>query len=355
MIAAVSPETRSVQSIPRAKVTSHDVAIAGRVRICFHKEESYGMSAVTYQILLDLKAQDCYENLDILWKTSIMFGAPRPAWSGMMQFVHRGHHPGKASIMFLPIIDMNPSDNTCIYSTLLFIGDHARKHGVTPILTFDQPLWWKAFMIIEAEPEESNLRRIVLCLGGFHTEMSFLGCIGHLMDSSGLQEMLESIYTPTAVVHMLSGKAIARAIRAHFIVDAALNALILRSVLNAPLPCQPDIPEYNDNDGPDIAEIADSGNNQYLDEAHTLYEKLMSGNMCAEEACSSNILEKIKYSLKKNIEYVKKSSALWVQSMIDILRKFIRAERTGNWELHLQSIQAMLPYMAASGHNSYMH
>ena len=40
-------------------------------------------------------------------------------------------------------------------------------------------------------------------------------------------------------------------------------------------------------------------------------------------------------------------------SMMDILRKFIRAERTGNWELHLQSIQAMLPYMAASGHNSY--
>ena len=33
-------------------------------------------------------------------------------------------------------------------------------------------------------------------------------------------------------------------------------------------------------------------------------------------------------------------------SMIDILRKrkFIRAERTGNWELHLQSTQAMLPY-----------
>ena len=39
--------------------------------------------------------------------------------------------------------------------------------------------------------------------------------------------------------------------------------------------------------------------------------------------------------------------------MIDILCKFIRAERTGNWELHLHSIQAMLPYMAASGHNSY--
>ena len=84
----------------------------------------------------------------------------------------------------------------------------------------------------------------------------------------------------------------------------------------------------------------------------------MSGDICAEEEFSSNVLEKIKDSLKKNAESVKKSSitsALWVQymSMIDILRKFIRAERTGNWELHLQFIQPMLPYMAASGHNSY--
>jgi len=35
--------------------------------------------------------------------------------------------------------------------------------------------------------------------------------------------------------------------------------------------------------------------------------------------------------------------------MIDILHKFIIAERNGNWELHLQAIQNVLPYMAASG------
>ena len=60
----------------------------------------------------------------------------------------------------------------------------------------------------------------------------------------------------------------------------------------------------------------------------------MSGDICAEEAYSSNVPENIKDSLKKNAESVKKSSrtsALWVQymSMIDILCKFIRAERTG--------------------------
>ena len=87
MIAAVTPETSSGRSIPRAKVTSLDVAIVGRVQIHFHKGESCRMSAVTYPKLLDV-AQDCYENLDLLWKTSAMFGAPGPAWSGMMQFVH---------------------------------------------------------------------------------------------------------------------------------------------------------------------------------------------------------------------------------------------------------------------------
>ena len=347
MIVAITPGTSPGQSIPRAKVTSLDVAAIGRVKIHFHKEESHGMSAVTYQKLLDLKAQNCYENLDVLWKTSITFGSPRPAWSGMMQFVHLGDHPGKASVMFLPIIDMNPSDSTCIYSTLMFVCEHAQRHGVTPILTFDQPLWWKALMIIESEPKESDLRGIVLRLGGFHTEMSFLGSIGHLMDSSGLQEMLESIYAPNAVVHMLSGKAIARAVRGHFIVDAALNALLLHSGFNAPLPCQPI-----------EADVEIATKNHDVDEALTLYEKLMAGEISAEEVCSSKVLERIKDNLKNHSDSMKKSSrtsALWVQymHMIDILRKFIKAERTGNWELHLQAIQDMLPYMAASGHNSY--
>ena len=39
--------------------------------------------------------------------------------------------------------------------------------------------------------------------------------------------------------------------------------------------------------------------------------------------------------------------------MIDILRNFVKAERTGNWRLHLQCVHDMLPYFAASGHRLY--
>lgn len=51
-----------------------------------------------------------------------------------------------------------------------------------------------------------------------------------------------------------------------------------------------------------------------------------------------------------------RTTALWIQylEMVDILRSFIRAERTANWELHLEALTRMLPYLAASGHNLYV-
>ena len=39
--------------------------------------------------------------------------------------------------------------------------------------------------------------------------------------------------------------------------------------------------------------------------------------------------------------------------MLDILQQFSKAERMGNWQLHLKSTYEMLPYFAASGHNLY--
>ena len=58
----------------------------------------------------------------------------------MMQAVNNGEHPGESSITFLPMIDMDPGDMSCIYLTLLFVSAQASSHNVTPVVTFDQPL-----------------------------------------------------------------------------------------------------------------------------------------------------------------------------------------------------------------------
>ena len=120
---------------------------------------------------------------------------------------------------------------TCIYSALHFLADRARHHNAKPVVGFDQPLWWKGLMIIDNEPVDSDLKNIVLHLGGFHLEMSFVGCIGHLRSASGLQHVLELVYASNAVTYMLTCKEIARTVRAHMLVDAALNGLLLGSCL----------------------------------------------------------------------------------------------------------------------------
>ena len=140
-------------------------------------------------------------------------------------------HAGKSSDIFLPMIDLTPSDPTCVRSTLEYLSDHARHHGVTPVITFDQQLWWVAFMIVESQPADSPLHQIVLILGGFHTEMSFLGTIGSLMAGSGLKEVMSQIYADGSVDQMLCGKAVA-----HLLIDSVLNTIATSHMFAIPLP-----------------------------------------------------------------------------------------------------------------------
>ena len=108
----VTPGTKNSNQILRVKVTPKDIAAVGRVPVYYHN--SVGMTAVVFEKLHNFKAEDPTAYLDVLWKSSILFGSPRPAWSGMMQLVHCGSIPGKSSVMFLPMIDINPSDTSCI-------------------------------------------------------------------------------------------------------------------------------------------------------------------------------------------------------------------------------------------------
>ena len=61
--------------------------------------------------------------------------------------------------------------------------------------------------------------------------MSFLGSIGSLVNGSGLHELLETCYGPNSVDHIMSGKAVSRALRGHFLLEAALMTRIRDSIL----------------------------------------------------------------------------------------------------------------------------
>ena len=185
MIAATTPSTESIQRVPRINVVAEDIAAIGTVNITPFMPTCDGMQSLCYEELHTIQKDDPTLRLDDMWRVSLSGRSPRPAWSGMMQMVHTGEHPGESSVLFLPMIDFDPGNMSCVHSTRKCICELAAKYNVTPIITFDQPLWWKSLQVIEGQPENSPLRSIVLRLGGFHTEMSFIGSIG-LMAGSGL-------------------------------------------------------------------------------------------------------------------------------------------------------------------------
>lgn len=343
IIASVTPKTVQTLQVARRAVSAEDIAQVGRINIRHFTSVCGGMQSFLYDTLpasTDLSQSS--SNVDLLWKISLNVRSPRPSWTGMMQMVQKGEHRGEASIMFLPMIDLNPGDMDCINSTLHFVCQHAQRYGVTPILTFDQPLWWKALTIVQSEPVDSKLRSIVLRLGGFHTLMSFLGCIGHLMSGTGLKELLEVAYASNTTTHMMSGKAVSRAIRGHLLVDAALNTQLASKAF------QMDLPGDGDGERTLPAELNDAGD---------LYDALMSGDQTVSDIESSKVMDVIGDKINQVIDTMRdqRTARLWLQymEMVDILRHFLKSERTGDWILHLQTLRAMLPYLAASGHNHY--
>ena len=135
------------------------------------------------------------------------FKKQQPSWSGFMQKYLNGDHSEKATVNFLPIINLNSSNEFCIYSTLLFVEQQAQQLDIpTLCITFDQSLFIKAFEISKAKS-----MNIVIRLGGFYLLMSFLVGIGTIMGGSGLAETMEAIYAQNHVIHMLDGKAYPRA------------------------------------------------------------------------------------------------------------------------------------------------
>ena len=90
-------------------------------------------------------------NYTLLWHYSWCFRQSNCNWSGFMRSITQGSGTQrKDQISFAPIIDLNPSDENCVYSTLLYICDQANKLRVeVPSVTFDQPLWQKSVSIIE--------------------------------------------------------------------------------------------------------------------------------------------------------------------------------------------------------------
>ena len=66
------------------------------------------------------------------------------------------------------------------------------------------------------------------------------------------------------------------------------------------------------------------------------------------------LTEHIQY-LKDKLSAMSRTAKFWIQHLdyIQVLKLFIRAERTGNWSLHIVALSKMINVFAATGHINY--
>ena len=132
IVANVTPRVTNASIIRRVSVTARDIAQVGKIDIRHYMAPTSGMNKLEYQkiLLSEIKSSEEMAKVDLLWKCTFAVRPQRPGWSGFMQLIAEGDHPGASSVRFLPMIDMEPGDLSCIYSTLCFVINHTNRDKV---------------------------------------------------------------------------------------------------------------------------------------------------------------------------------------------------------------------------------
>ena len=97
-----------------------------------------------YEKLISAVVAPSEFKFDALWQAAGLFSStekPRANWNGFMQEITNGPHPPKSKTVMLPIIDLDPKNESCVYSVLKFVISQSKRLGIkTPSVTFDQQL-----------------------------------------------------------------------------------------------------------------------------------------------------------------------------------------------------------------------
>ena len=89
-----------------------------------------------------------------------------------------------------------------------------------------------------------------------------------------------------------------------------------------------------------------------MKQLHELYESL-SSNQCNPDAAVNTNIVSMTHEILSNLKFINdtnRTRKLWIQ-FIDfafIVRMFIQAERTGDWNQHIHASELMLPSFACA-------
>jgi len=232
------------------------------------------------------------------------------------------------SVGYMPIIQAPAHEfdtlNTVVRRCKHVASALGQQHVV---LTVDEALFGKLMELKWAKPEYEEW--LFVRLGGLHTALNFLKAIGQHMQSSGLLDVWTESHTlgPRAAEQVLAGKNYARGMRTHKLTLQALWRILMPQLLDT-------LAETDTALRTEIVSVKDKPD--------ILLPLLASPKFQA--IFEQHVTSKSNPNFKFWWEYMQ---------MVEILLHFTRAQREGNWKLHLEAFRCMLPYFMRYNHTNY--
>ena len=210
------------------------------------------------------------------------------------------------------------------------------------MITFDQAIYSKAKEIQWRFPNE--FFNVVVCMGGFHI-LNFLSLLGKKFADSGLDDLLieSGVYAAGSTSALMKGKSYNRGIRAHKLCLEVFFRLMWDAFILWYESRDEKIPEE-----PVLHKIVDCVRAVESDK-ESARESVRKITTDLTEITDLFAIFKSENQERSNL------FAFWDEycSMVTTLLQFLKAERTGNWKLHLSSTAAMLPQFFAMDRQNY--
>ncbi|KAK3751920.1 hypothetical protein QZH41_007937 [Actinostola sp. cb2023] len=251
----------------------------------------------------------------------------------------------QSNIGYCPMINGSSTK----YSTIYTVLKHAQMISATLgqadiVITFDLAIYMKAKQIQWRYPEEFS--DLVVRMGGYHIALNYLSLLGKKYLNTGLDDVLieSGVYAAGTISVLMKGKSYNRGVRAHKLAMEALFRLMWRAFVQWYSNTHAD--SHNDN-GTLIQNIADCvkvvENKGHVSQQVKVLEVEVTELTSLFEAFKSEARAK-----SKMFAFLEQYG-----SMVNALLQFIKAERTGNWDLHLSAVATMLPHFFAMDRPNY--
>ena len=236
-------------------------------------------------------------------------------------------------IGYCPMIAGSPTEYSTIYTVLKTVQEMSKHlQQSTAVITFDLAIYSKAKEIHWRYPEE--FQNLVIRLGGFHIALNYLALIGKMFQESGLEDVfIESgLYGSSSTMALLQGKSYNRGIRGHK--QDAFCSWVSKGGDGEV-----------ESEGGAILNLVDTVIERYRTTTTAEEKKEAYLLLCNTTTRVENLLTRFKQ------ETSSKLFKFWDKyiEMILLLLEFIRAEREGDWELHLKVTTKMIPYFFCNG------